>query len=118
MSFFFLYRLHTESVQYFQFDKEGNMYVFEPGAGFSGESVWVEPGFEVNVMQNWFSTLKSAGDISTQNDARSVNVSDVAISSSCPDVTELKPVASKRLILVCYVFNFIVLLFGYVFVDQ
>ena len=36
-----------ESVQYFQFDSEGNMYVFQPGSGFSGPSVRVEPGFEI-----------------------------------------------------------------------
>ena len=37
-----------ESVQYFQFDKEGNMYVFEPGSGFSGCCLRVEPGFKLN----------------------------------------------------------------------
>ena len=39
-------------VQYFQFDSTGNMYVFEPGAGFSGRSVKIEPGFELEETQN------------------------------------------------------------------
>ena len=36
-----------EAVQYFQFDQQGNMYVFQPGSGFSGPSVKVSPGFEM-----------------------------------------------------------------------
>ena len=38
----------SESVQYFQFDQSGNMFVFGPGAGFSGPSLKVEPGFEMS----------------------------------------------------------------------
>ena len=34
-------------MQYFQFDSEGNMYIFQPGSGFSGPSVKVEAGFEM-----------------------------------------------------------------------
>ena len=37
----------AESVQYFQFDQTGNLYVYEPGAGCSGPCVKVEPGFEM-----------------------------------------------------------------------
>ena len=38
-------RLHsTESVQFFQFDQDGNMYIFPPGAGCSGEPKLVKPG--------------------------------------------------------------------------
>ena len=36
-----------ESVQFFQFDYEGNMFVFEPGAGCSGPSTLVKPGDEL-----------------------------------------------------------------------
>ena len=39
--------LASESVQYFQFDQDGNMYMFRPGSGFTGPSVKVEPGFEM-----------------------------------------------------------------------
>ena len=34
----------SEDVQYFQFDKDGNMFVYEPGSGFSGECHLVKPG--------------------------------------------------------------------------
>ena len=37
----------SESVQYFQFDSDGNMYVFRPGSGFSGPSIKVDPGFQM-----------------------------------------------------------------------
>ena len=32
-----------EDVQYFQFDKDGNMFVYAPGAGFSGQCQLVKP---------------------------------------------------------------------------
>ena len=38
----------SEDVQYFQFDQSGNMYVFEPGAGFSGVCKKVSPGEDFN----------------------------------------------------------------------
>ena len=37
----------SESVQYFQFDSEGNMFIFQPASGFTGPSLKVEPGFEM-----------------------------------------------------------------------
>ena len=36
-----------ESVQYFQFDKDGNMFIFAPGSGCSGEVELVRPGDEL-----------------------------------------------------------------------
>ena len=46
--FEFFFRLKaSESVQYFQFDSVGNMFIFEPGAGFSGNSTLVRPGDEI-----------------------------------------------------------------------
>ena len=38
----------SEDVEYFQFDQDANMFVYQPGSGFSGPSVKVEPGFDVN----------------------------------------------------------------------
>ena len=38
-----------ESVQYFQFDSEGNMYMYPPGSGFSGKPKLVQPGDELFV---------------------------------------------------------------------
>ena len=37
----------SESVQFFQFDKDGNMFIFPPGAGCSGEPRLVKPGEEL-----------------------------------------------------------------------
>ena len=36
-----------EDVQYFQFDSDGNMYVYEGGAGCTGHVRKVEPGDEL-----------------------------------------------------------------------
>ena len=46
MLYDFLRLAKPEDVQYFQFDSNGNMYVFEPGAGCSGLARKVEPGEE------------------------------------------------------------------------
>ena len=44
----YVFRLRSSgSVQYFQFDESGNMFVFKPGSGFSGPCVKVEPGIEI-----------------------------------------------------------------------
>ena len=37
----------SETVQYFQFDEHGNMYVYEPGAGCTGKCTMVKPGDEL-----------------------------------------------------------------------
>ena len=37
----------SESVQFFQFDEQGNMFVFAPGAGCSSEAQLVKPGDEL-----------------------------------------------------------------------
>ena len=39
--------MDTESNQFFQFDRVGNMYVFAPGAGATGPSKLVKPGDEL-----------------------------------------------------------------------
>ena len=38
----------AESVQYFQFDKDGNMFIFPPGSGCNGEPKLVMPGEQLN----------------------------------------------------------------------
>ena len=49
-----------ESVQYFQFDSDRNLFVYEPGAGFSGNCVRVEPGFDLNEISQMYSSAKSS----------------------------------------------------------
>ena len=45
----FVFRMsQPESIQYFQFDQDGNMYVYAPGAGFSGQCKLVRPGDDLN----------------------------------------------------------------------
>ena len=38
----------SESVQYFQFDSTGNMYVYPAGSGWSGTPRLVKPGEDLN----------------------------------------------------------------------
>ena len=36
-----------ETVQFFQFDSDGNMFMFPPGSGCSGQPILVRPGEEL-----------------------------------------------------------------------
>ena len=42
----------TKPVQYFQFDKDGNIYIYAPGAGFSGNCTLVRPGNELHTAES------------------------------------------------------------------
>ena len=83
----------SESVQYFQFDKGGNMFVFEPGSGMSGPSLKVEPGFELHEMQNasqsWFK-------YSRRSDVTCGQLSQSDESNSTTDVDVISPTPIKR----------------------
>ena len=52
-------------MQYFQFDSSGNMYVYEPGSGFSGPSVKVNPGFELAEVSDLSEKLVNVTDVSS-----------------------------------------------------
>ena len=75
----------SEDVQYFQFDNEGNMFVFGPGSGFTGPSVKVAIGFELadTTQYSVFSgeTLKplSVSEVSVKQDIISVDSSSEVI---------------------------------------
>ena len=72
-----------ESVQFFQFDKDGNMYVFEPGAGCTGEAKLVKPGDEMiftNTSGN--EVVSSACSSSVLSNSSDVKAHSLGISSS------------------------------------
>lgn len=62
----------SEDVQYFQFDKEGNMYVFPPGSGFTGEAKLVKPGDELFGKDNTSSINEIGGELSQCKDLNAV----------------------------------------------
>ena len=70
-----------ESVQFFQFDKDGNMYVFPPGSGCTGEPKLVHPGDEFT-----FSGIEDESKVGNN----AVNACDATThSSQISDVTEI-----------------------------
>ena len=74
----------SESVQYFQFNNEGNMYIFEPGAGFTGECKWVDVGFEWDGdMSTMFSLCTSVSDGLSNFTQTLDNSNDSQITSGC-----------------------------------
>ena len=66
----------SESTQFFQFDKEGNMYVFAPGAGCTGPTKLVRPGDEMI-----FNCSYNPSEWSTESQQ---STGDTCLASSCP----------------------------------
>ena len=64
----------------------------------SGECVRVEPCFEVNVTQNWYSSAKDLTKSCTQFQEDSVCVSDCHLSNLCAAKFDTKGTSSKRFI--------------------
>ena len=58
-----------ESVQYFQFDEAGNMYVFAPGAGCSGDAKLVKPGDEMIFSSSWETEKKGSDGQGSHGDS-------------------------------------------------
>ena len=69
----------SESVQFFQFDQQGNMYVFEPGAGCTGNATLVKPGDELIFDNN--SPSNVTGEQISQSD--SFALSGMSCASGC-----------------------------------
>ena len=76
----------VESVQYFQFDQQGNMYVFAPGAGCTGESKLVRPGDEMI-----FSNSINFGEHSNSS-----SVPVPVVKSTCDSLTHSESLPSQR----------------------
>ena len=63
MMFYYNYRMVTsESIQYFQFDNEGNMYIYPAGSGCTGVPKLVHPGDELNFQSTSDSFTDRTGD--------------------------------------------------------
>ena len=96
----FVYRLvQSEDVQYFRFDENGDLFIYETGSGFSGPSFKVEQGFEINeVMQNY--------DMNVMKSELALNVTSTEsnlLSQNCVESTDITKVAgAKRL----YIYSF------------
>ena len=86
-SFLFLSIAKPESVQYFQFNANGDMYVFEPGSGFSGTPKCVELSYCLNDGPQITGSNALSGHVD--------HVSDVGLecsnSGTVADVMELTP---------------------------
>ena len=72
------------------------MYVFEPGAGVSGECLLVEPGFEVKVTDNWFSSLRDVSERMQESHQNDAVINETPLISSCPEVIQSEVKAKKR----------------------
>ena len=64
--------------QFFQFDQQGNMYVFAPGAGCTGPTCLVKPGDELI-----FNSSYNASDWSSAMDVK-VKEEDPFVAHTCP----------------------------------
>ena len=86
----------SESVQYFQFDQDGNMYVFRPGSGFSGPSVKVEPGFEMAEVKDLTQSLYEVGESEVHTKSDVFEMSQVLSVISTIESEIIAPTLAKR----------------------
>ena len=70
--------MESESTQFFQFDKEGNMFVFAPGVGCTGPTRFVCPGAELI-----FNSSYNASEWATECKS-SVDADQIKIPHTCP----------------------------------
>ena len=76
------------------------MFVYEPGAGMSGETVRVESGFEVNVTENWWlSAREMQGKACYVSLQRGID-GECNLSNTCPELVNVKTDESKRFIII------------------
>ena len=76
----------VESVQFFQFDQQGNMYVFAPGAGCMGESKLVRPRDEM--------IFSNSGNFGEHSNSSSAPVP--VVKSTCDSLTHSESLPSQR----------------------
>ena len=76
----FLCRLvSNETVQYFQFDSDGNMYMYAPGAGCTGNTKLVKPGDELI-----FNSTYNAADWGSHEEETIAEKVETNLASTCP----------------------------------
>ena len=71
--------MKPEAVQFFQFDSQGNMFIFAPGAGCTGECKLVKPGDELIFNSTWQWDQQPSGQFMMQENT------ELCLVSSCPD---------------------------------
>ena len=70
---------HPDSVQYFQFDSKGNMYIYAPGAGCTGDAKFVAPGDDLIFSNNTQWDQRSSPLLS-----EALVKEEMALGSTCP----------------------------------
>ena len=76
-------------VQCFQFDEEGNMYIFKAGAGYIGTPKLVKPGDDP-ISSNYSSQTKYQGNAALPIDNKVTITRDSLMFALCHFITEVK----------------------------
>ena len=85
-----------EDVQYFQFDSDGNMYVYEPGAGCTGAVRKVAPGDELDLLSNDNNNSTQKYDLIPPSNVTTLTVSDVHHDSSVVSDSKCRKISKTR----------------------
>ena len=72
-----------ETVQYFQFDSQGNMFIFAPGAGCTGDLLLVRPGDELT-----FTSMYTWEQFRKENASEMSVNPDTGLALSCPAASD------------------------------
>ena len=91
----FVHRMvKSEDVQYFTFDEHGELFVCQPGSGFSGPSYKVEQGFEMNeITQNYQGNVLESQVSSNASSTESI----LLLQGTVKSENETKSAGVKRL---------------------
>ena len=77
----------SEDIQYSQFDKEGNMFIFEPGAGCTGVPRKVEPGEELH-LSSWSEVNVTETSVKSKVQSSMQNIQVDAVQMECSQMSE------------------------------
>ena len=93
---YFLSLAKPEDVQYFQFDSDGNMYVYEPGAGCTGVVRKVAPGEELHLYNGESDISTQKYDLIPPSQVNVLGISDVHDDSSTVSDSKLSRKSKSR----------------------
>ena len=97
----FTFRMaQCEDVQYFQFDQEGNMFIYEPGAGCTGVPRKVEPGEELH-LNSWSEVNVTETSVKSEVQLSMQNIQVDGLEMECSQMSETQKNRKRHILSIC-----------------
>ena len=86
----FTFRMaQSEDVQYFQFDQQGNMFIYETGAGCTGVPRKVEPGEELH-LSLWSEVNVTETSVKSEVQSSMQNIQVDRVEMECSQMSDIQ----------------------------